>query len=97
VVKSYSQIIERSKKEKMGKKGMMYNLVVGLKVGVLGLVSSAVMIVPAFLLLGLSFATVMSGEIGLIGGTGMLGLLLIPLAWMVNGWLINKYKSWIFR
>jgi len=82
----------------MTKQGIIYNLIVGFKLMLISLITGAVLLIPLMVLMGISIgATLSGGDTSNLGSLGILGLLIIPLQWTIQGYFVNKFKSWIFK
>ena len=77
------------------KKVTGYNLRVGFKLMLFAVITSTILLIPLLMVLGISISAALEGQE--LGSSGALILLILPLQWIINGYFVNKYRSWIFK
>lgn len=84
----------------MANKGIFYYLKTGFKLGLVSLISQAILIIPAMFLMFGSLQVAMMDISGHASAKALFNpiiLLLIPVGWTLNGYFVNKFKDWIFK
>lgn len=79
----------------MVKRTLLDYLKIGFKAQLVMFFGSSAILLPLLLLLGVQLGATITGTE--IGNFGLLPLLAIPIIWSLNGFLLIKFKVWIFK